>query len=61
MIGDGLETDLAAARAVGASCVVMLTGVAKRDDVDALADHERPMAVAADATELAAILDSIPG
>ena len=57
MIGDGMETDLAAARAVGASCVLMLTGVAKRDEVDALADHERPMAVAADATELAAILD----
>jgi 4-nitrophenyl phosphatase len=61
MIGDGLGTDLAAARAVGASCVIMLTGVAKRDDVAALADDDRPMAVAADATELAAILDSIGG
>jgi 4-nitrophenyl phosphatase len=61
MIGDGLGTDLAAARAVGASCVIMLTGVSNRGDVEALADHERPRAVAADAKELAAILDSIEG
>ena len=61
MIGDGLGTDLAAARAVGARCVIMLTGVASRDDVEALADRPQPMAVAADATELAAILDSIEG
>ena len=60
MIGDGLGTDLAAARGVGASCVIMLTGVTKGGEVDALADHERPMAVAADAKELAAILEAIP-
>ncbi len=30
MIGDGIETDLAAARAVGARCVFMLTGVTTR-------------------------------
>jgi 4-nitrophenyl phosphatase len=59
MIGDGLATDLAAARAVGASCVIMLTGVTKSGDIEALADHERPMAVAADAVALTAILDSI--
>ena len=30
MIGDGIATDLAAARAVGARCVLMLTGVTTR-------------------------------
>ena len=59
MIGDGLGTDLAAARAVGASCVIMLTGVTKGSDVEALADHERPMSVAADAAALAATLEAI--
>ena len=61
MIGDGLGTDLAAARSVGARCVIMLTGVTTVGEVDALADHERPMAVAADATALAGLLDSISG
>jgi 4-nitrophenyl phosphatase len=56
MIGDGIGTDLAAARAVGARCVLMLTGVTTRVQVDALPAAERPTAVAADATELAAIL-----
>jgi len=41
--------------------VIMLTGVTKKGEVDALADHEQPRAVAADANELAAILDSIEG
>ena len=36
MIGDGIATDLAAARAVGARCVFMLTGVTTRAEVDAL-------------------------
>jgi 4-nitrophenyl phosphatase len=59
MIGDGLATDLAAARAVGARCVIMLTGVTKADDIDALAVHERPLAIAADAASLATTLDAI--
>jgi 4-nitrophenyl phosphatase len=59
MIGDGLGTDLAAARAVGARCVIMLTGVTKPGDVDALPANERPMSVAADAASLAATLDAI--
>ena len=59
MIGDGIGTDLAAARAVGARCVLMLTGVTSRDQVDALAPDERPDAVAADAVELAAALEGI--
>jgi HAD superfamily hydrolase (TIGR01450 family) len=53
MIGDGLDTDLAAARAVGARCVLMLTGITTRAQLDALPPHERPTAVAGDAAELA--------
>ena len=36
MIGDGIGTDLAAARAVGARCIFMLTGVTTRAEVEAL-------------------------
>ena len=59
MIGDGIGTDLAAARAVGARCVLMLTGVATREQVEALPADERPTAVAADAAELAAALEAL--
>jgi len=59
MIGDGLLTDLAAARAVGARCILMLTGVTSRSALAALAPDERPAAVAADAAELAAALDRL--
>jgi HAD superfamily hydrolase (TIGR01450 family) len=53
MIGDGLLTDLAAAHAVGARSVLMLTGVTSRAQLDALPASQRPDAVAADAAELA--------
>jgi 4-nitrophenyl phosphatase len=56
MIGDGIGTDLAAAQAVGARCILMLTGVTTRAQVEALPADEQPTAVAADSTELAAIL-----
>lgn len=59
MIGDGIGTDLAAARAVGARCVFMLTGVTTRDQVEALPADERPTAIAMDAGELAAALDAL--
>jgi 4-nitrophenyl phosphatase len=59
MIGDGIGTDLAAARAVGARCVFMLTGVTTRDQVGALPAGEGPTAIAADAEELAAALDAL--
>ena len=36
MIGDGIGTDLAAARAVGARCVLMLTGVTTQTQVEAI-------------------------
>jgi 4-nitrophenyl phosphatase len=56
MIGDGTATDLAAARAFGIPCVLMLTGVTTREQADALGPAERPTALAADAAELAAVL-----
>jgi ribonucleotide monophosphatase NagD (HAD superfamily) len=59
MIGDGLTTDLAAARAVGCRSVLMLTGITSRADLDALAATERPTEVAADAPELAAALERL--
>ena len=59
VIGDGLVTDLAAARAVGARCVLMLTGVTDRGEVEALPAAGRPDAVAGNAEELAAALDRL--
>ncbi len=56
VIGDGLGTDIAAARAVGARSVLMLTGVSSREQVDARPVDQRPSAVAADAAELAIVL-----
>jgi 4-nitrophenyl phosphatase len=56
MIGDGILTDLPAARAVGARCVLMLTGVSSRLEAEALAGDEAPDAIAADAVELEAAL-----
>jgi 4-nitrophenyl phosphatase len=57
MIGDGLGTDIAAARAVGARSILMLTGVTTRAALEGVAPDARPTAVAANAAELAAILD----
>jgi HAD superfamily hydrolase (TIGR01450 family) len=59
MIGDGLQTDIAAARAVGARSVLMLTGVTTRAMVDAVEPSQRPTAIAADAAELAEVLDRL--
>jgi len=56
VIGDGLGTDIAAARAVGARSVLILTGVSSRAEADALPADLRPTAVASDAGELAAVL-----
>jgi HAD superfamily hydrolase (TIGR01450 family) len=61
MIGDSLTTDIAAAIAVGARSIAMLTGVTTRAMVDALPADQRPTEVAADATELAAALDRLAG
>jgi 4-nitrophenyl phosphatase len=59
VIGDGLGTDIAAARAVGARSVLILTGVSSRAEADVLAEELRPTAVAADAAELAVILEGL--
>jgi glycerol-1-phosphatase len=59
VIGDGLTTDIAAAHAVGARSVLMLTGVSSRADVEALPEDERPTEVAADAAELGTILETL--
>ncbi|HEY2917328.1 MAG TPA: HAD-IIA family hydrolase [Candidatus Limnocylindrales bacterium] len=56
VIGDGIPTDLAAARAVGARTILMLTGVATREAAEALPEGERPLALAADAAELDQVL-----
>jgi NagD protein len=59
MIGDSLETDIAAAGAAGVRSILMLTGVTSADDAEraaALGDSARPTRVARDAEELAQIL-----
>jgi HAD superfamily hydrolase (TIGR01450 family) len=59
MIGDGLLTDIAAARAIGARSVLMLTGVTPLGQVEALPEEDRPTAIAADADELASVLERL--
>jgi 4-nitrophenyl phosphatase len=59
VIGDGLVTDIAAARAVGARSVLLLTGVSSRAEAEALPAELRPTAVAADADELARVLEDL--
>ena len=61
MIGDGLGTDIAAARAVGARSILMLTGVTTREALEGVAPEARPTEIAADAAELAEILDRLEG
>ncbi len=59
MVGDGILTDLAAANALGARCVFMLTGVSTREQLRALAPGDQPVAVAEDAAQLAAALETL--
>jgi glycerol-1-phosphatase len=61
VIGDSLVSDIPAAHAVGARSVLMLTGVTKAAQLDALAAEARPTFVANDAKELAAALDEMAG
>jgi 4-nitrophenyl phosphatase len=61
MIGDSVVTDIAAARAVGARSVLMLTGITTRAQVTALAAADQPTEIAVDAAELAAALDRLAG
>ena len=56
VVGDGLMTDLAGAKAIGARCILMLTGITTEAEVDALPPDRKPDAVAADAEGLADVL-----
>lgn len=56
VIGDVLSTDIAAARAVGARSILMLTGITTPAQLAALPESDRPTAVAADAAELERVL-----
>lgn len=60
MIGDNLGTDIAAARALGARGILMLTGVTTRAAAESAPPDARPTEIAADAAELSAILDRLP-
>lgn len=59
VIGDGLGTDILAARRVGARSVLMLTGVSTRRHLDDTRDELRPDFVARDAAELEGILAAL--
>ena len=59
VIGDGILTDLAAARAVGARSVLMLTGVTTGAALEALPSSDRPTKVASNAAELAQVLEEL--
>src|SRR5439155_1119851 len=59
VVGDGLVTDIAAARRIGARSVLMLTGVTTIEDVQAAPPEERPTEVVADAAGLAAALERL--
>lgn len=59
IIGDSLYSDIAAANAIGARSVLMLTGVTTRAQADVAAEAAvaaPPTAIAADAAELATVL-----
>ena len=60
MIGDGIATDIAAAIAVGARSILMLTGVTTTAQLEALPADARPTAVATDAAGLAVALEALP-
>ena len=59
MIGDGIVTDLAAANAVGARTILMLTGVTTGAALEALPSTDKPFAIASDAKELAQVLETL--
>lgn len=57
VIGDGQWTDIAAAHAIGARSVLMLTGVTSEAQLAGVPAAQRATAVAHDAAELAVILE----
>ncbi len=52
LVGDNLESDVAGGRGVGMDTVLVMTGVARPGDLDALPPDRRPGRVVADLTEL---------
>lgn len=61
VVGDSLGTDIAAAIAVGARSVLMLTGVTSRAQLERAPRATRPTAVAANARELEKVLGRFAG
>jgi len=53
LVGDNLEADIAMARTVGMRTILVLTGVARRDDLAAVAADASPHLVVDDLTALA--------
>lgn len=56
VIGDGIDSDIAAAHRVGARSILMLTGVTTRAQAEALPAERRPTWVAEDAAALRTLL-----
>jgi HAD superfamily hydrolase (TIGR01450 family) len=59
VIGDGLRTDILAARRVGARSILVLTGVSSAAQAEALPPDQRPTLVVAGPEELDAVLDQL--
>ena len=59
VIGDGLVTDIAAANAVGARSVLVLTGVSTAEQAAALPPGQGPTVVAQGPADLGAVLDRL--
>ncbi len=59
VIGDGLATDIAAAHAVGARSVLVLTGVSTAEQAAALPPGRRPTAIARGPDDLGEVLDRL--
>ena len=58
MVGDRLDTDIAAANAFGCLSVLVLTGVSSREEAERAAVAEKPGAVLPDLGGLPSVLDS---
>ena len=61
VIGDGLVTDIAAANAVGARSVLVLTGVSTAEQAEALPAGQGPTVIAESPADLGAVLDRLAG
>ncbi len=59
MIGDSLTADIPAATAAGCRSILMLTGISNAADAADLAAAARPTEIAADANELALVLERL--